>query len=90
MLKFKSLKDKYSFSDFIHRKKDYVFLDLEFNCFTDDDSFHEITSIGAIKCDKSFKHINCFHSYVMPISHEKIKNNTDINFYKINSNKKAP
>ena len=91
MLKFKSLKDKYSLLDFTHRKKDYIFLDLEFNCFTDDDSFHEITSIGAIKCDKNFNSINCFHSFVRPISFEKNENNSDYsNFYKLNINKKAP
>lgn len=91
MLRFKSLKDKYSFLDFIHRKKEYVFLDLEFNCFTDDGSFHEITSIGAIKCDKEFNSINCFHSFVTPISYEKNKDNQIYNdFYKLNFNKRAP
>lgn len=90
-LRFKSLKDKYSLSDFIHRKKDYVFLDLEFNCFTNDDSFHEITSIGAIKCDKNFKNINCFHAYVTPIGYEKVTNqNSENSFYTLNTNKKAP
>ena len=90
MLKFKSLKDNYSFLELKNNKSNYIFLDLEFNCFTDDHTFCEITSIGAVKCDKTFKKINCFHSYVMPISYEKTKNkNQETTFYKI-KNKKIP
>lgn len=90
MLKFKSLKDKYSFLELRKNKSNYVFLDLEFNSFTNDGSFHEITSIGAIKCDKYFKNISCFHSYVTPISYEKMKyNKLEQTFYTM-SNKKIP
>ena len=90
MLKFKSLKDNYSFLELKNNKSNYIFLDLEFNCFTDDHTFCEITSIGAVKCDKTFKKINCFHSYVIPISYEKTKNkNQETTFYKI-KNKKIP
>ncbi|MBQ8997309.1 MAG: hypothetical protein IJ086_01290 [Clostridium sp.] len=90
MLRFKDLKDKYSFLQAKNNKIDYIFLDLEFNSFTDDYSFHEITSIGAIKCDSEFKNINCFHSYVVPISYEKTKdNNLESDFFKI-TNKRIP
>ena len=90
MLKFKSIKDNYSFLELKNNKNDYVFLDLEFNCFTDDHNFYEITSIGAVKCDKNFKNINCFHSYVMPTSCERIKRKKqEVSFCKL-MNKKIP
>lgn len=90
MLKFKNDIEKNKFRNTHNKKREYVFLDLEFNCFTDDLTFHEITSIGALKCDEDFKNISCFHSYVTPISYEKVKlNKENLDFYKIN-NKSIP
>ena len=69
MTRFKYKSNNNVISDF-NNSKDYIFLDLEFDQFTNENKYYEITSIGAIKCNKSFKNLNCFHYYTKPISYE--------------------
>lgn len=69
MTRFKYKSNNNAISNF-NNSKDYIFLDLEFDQFTNENKYYEITSIGAIKCNKSFKNLNCFHYYTKPISYE--------------------
>lgn len=52
----------------LQRNVKYIFLDLEFDRYTQDSSFHEINSIGAVKCDSNFKVVDCFQISVRPRS----------------------